>query len=143
MGAVAYKQETGSIFHVHGKYEGELPKVTFVNGEFNPNGLNRSEAEEIVAPSPIEITYGYSRDHRPDLKQFILDLIRTTRSLSTGLRISLLTTAFFSLNTSVPALFRRLKFFVKDTCLSKEIVQDSLLLKYLISIELPYFRGRC
>jgi hypothetical protein len=53
-----------------------------VNGEFNPNGLNRSEAEEIVAPSPIEITYGYSRDHRPDLKQFILGLIRTTRSLS-------------------------------------------------------------
>jgi transposase len=64
-----------SSFHVHGKYEGELPKVTFVNGEFNPNGPNRSEAEEIVAPSPIEITYGYSRDHRPDLKQFILDLI--------------------------------------------------------------------
>ena len=24
---------------------------------------------------PIKITYGYSRDHRPDLKQFILDLI--------------------------------------------------------------------
>jgi len=24
---------------------------------------------------PINITYGYSRDHRPDLKQFILDLI--------------------------------------------------------------------
>lgn len=28
-----------------------------------------------IAPVPIRITYGYSRDHRPDLKQFILDLI--------------------------------------------------------------------
>lgn len=26
-------------------------------------------------PQPITITYGYSRGHRPDLKQFILDLI--------------------------------------------------------------------
>ena len=64
-----------SSFHVHGKYEGELPKVTFVNGEFHPNGLNGSEVEQKVAPCPIEITYGYSRDHRPDLKQFIVDLI--------------------------------------------------------------------
>ena len=28
-----------------------------------------------AAPLPIPITYGYSRDHRPDLKQFIIDLI--------------------------------------------------------------------
>ncbi|MBW4546266.1 MAG: IS1634 family transposase [Symplocastrum torsivum CPER-KK1] len=28
-----------------------------------------------TAPIPIRITYGYSRDHRPDLKQFILNLI--------------------------------------------------------------------
>jgi len=26
---------------------------------------------------PIEIVYGYSRDHRPDLKQFIIDMIVT------------------------------------------------------------------
>lgn len=31
-----------------------------------------AEADE---PRGIEITYGYSRDHRPDLKQFILDLM--------------------------------------------------------------------
>ncbi len=64
-----------SSFHVHGKYEGELPKVTFVNGEFNPNEPNGLDVEEKVAPCPIEITYGYSRDHRSDLKQFIVDLI--------------------------------------------------------------------
>jgi transposase len=28
-----------------------------------------------MSPVPIQLTYGYSRDHRPDLKQFILDLI--------------------------------------------------------------------
>jgi transposase len=26
---------------------------------------------------PIEIVHGYSRDHRPDLKQFIIDMIVT------------------------------------------------------------------
>jgi transposase len=64
-----------SSFHVHGKYEGELPKVNFISGELNRDKPNRSDIEEKVAPSPIEITYGYSRDHRPDLKQFIVDLI--------------------------------------------------------------------
>lgn len=64
-----------SSFHVHGKYEWELPKVTFIRGESNRDNPNGSDIEEKVAPSPIEITYGYSRDHRPDLKQFILDLI--------------------------------------------------------------------
>lgn len=64
-----------SSFHVHGKYEGELPKVAFISGELNRDKPNWSDIEEKVAPSPIEITYGYSRDHRPDLKQFIIDLI--------------------------------------------------------------------
>ena len=31
--------------------------------------------EEATQERTIEITYGYSRDHRPDLKQFIVDLI--------------------------------------------------------------------
>ena len=39
-----------SSFHVHGEYEAQLPQA-------------------------VKITYGYSRDHRPDLKQFIVDLI--------------------------------------------------------------------
>ena len=44
-----------SSFHVDGKYvEAEEP-----------------EAE----PGKIKITHGYSRDHRPDLKQFIIDLM--------------------------------------------------------------------
>lgn len=28
-----------------------------------------------AAPAPISITYGYSRDHRPDLKQFVMNLV--------------------------------------------------------------------
>jgi transposase len=39
-----------SSFHVHGEYQQQLPQA-------------------------IKITYGYSRDHRPDLKQFIVNLI--------------------------------------------------------------------
>ena len=35
----------------------------------------KAEAEENAEPVPIEITHGYSRDYRPDLKQFTLALI--------------------------------------------------------------------
>jgi len=45
-----------SSFHVHGEYA---------------NALEEGEQK----PAAIEITYGYSRDHRPDLKQFIVDLM--------------------------------------------------------------------
>jgi transposase len=45
-----------SSFHVDGDY------------------INNATAEDAEAGG-IEITYGYSRDHRPDLKQFILDLM--------------------------------------------------------------------
>jgi transposase len=52
------KLETGhldsSSFHVDGKYE-----ATAENPE----------------PGAIAITYGYSRDHRPDLKQFVMNLL--------------------------------------------------------------------
>jgi len=52
------KQEIAHLdstsFHLDGKYE-----VAAQNSE----------------PGMIEITYGYSRDHRPDLKQFVMNLI--------------------------------------------------------------------
>lgn len=41
-----------------------------VDGEYR----NNTKAQK-PEPEAIEITYGYSRDHRPDLKQFILDLM--------------------------------------------------------------------
>jgi transposase len=34
-----------------------------------------SEAVGSAVPAPIHITYGYSRDHRPDLKQFVMNLV--------------------------------------------------------------------
>lgn len=52
--------------HLHGEYNTNLPDVIIHN-----NSLN----SQIKSPQAIEITYGYSRDHRPDLKQFIIDLI--------------------------------------------------------------------
>lgn len=42
-----------------------------VEGEY----LSRPAVSEGVAPVPITITYGYSRDHRPDLKQFVMNLV--------------------------------------------------------------------
>lgn len=65
-----------SSFHLHGKYEQELPSVSFSSGtEMDGNQSDSSSTNAQISPVPIKITYGYSRDHRPDLKQFILDLI--------------------------------------------------------------------
>ncbi|MDJ0595592.1 MAG: IS1634 family transposase [Pleurocapsa sp. MO_226.B13] len=61
-----YSHLDSSSFSVHGQYNQalSLPKKS---------QSQESEGE----PIPITITHGYSRDHRPDLKQFILDLIVT------------------------------------------------------------------
>ncbi|PMB32316.1 IS1634 family transposase [Fischerella thermalis BR2B] len=62
-----------SSMHVHGEYKSSLPEVIFENKQTE----NTLESEKLAVNSPkeITITYGYSRDHRPDLKQFIIELI--------------------------------------------------------------------
>ncbi|AUB35466.1 Transposase [Nostoc flagelliforme CCNUN1] len=50
-------------FHLHGKYNSED---------------NQEKQSEIPRERPIIITKGYSRDHRPDLKQCVLDLITSS-----------------------------------------------------------------
>ena len=64
-----------SSMHVHGQYNTSLPEVIFESQKVGDN----QELEEIAVKSPkeITITYGYSRDHRPDLKQFIIEMICT------------------------------------------------------------------
>jgi len=64
-----------SSMHVHGQYNTSLPEVIFENQRLE----NNQELEELAVKSPqeITITYGYSRDHRPDLKQFIIEMICT------------------------------------------------------------------
>ena len=53
-------------FHVHGKHT----EKTIAEVE------TETEVEtEVEGIESIEITYGYSRDHRPDLKQFMMNLI--------------------------------------------------------------------
>jgi len=66
-----------SSFHLDGEYkhyanhgEGSLFALPI-----NPSINEVSSVNPQAAPLPIHITYGYSRDHRPDLKQFIIDLI--------------------------------------------------------------------
>lgn len=55
----------GTSLSVHGKYL-QLEEVEQLKLE-----------EEDSEPVPINITHGYSRDHRPDLKQFTLNLLTT------------------------------------------------------------------
>lgn len=64
-----------SSFHLHGEYESDLPEVDSYSQEVKSDEPDKSLGNQRAAPVPIKITYGYSRDHRPDLKQFILDLI--------------------------------------------------------------------
>ena len=60
-------------FHVDGEYENSLPSVIFENQK--ESGSLEKENEESQSPQAIKLTYGYSRDHRPDLKQFITQLV--------------------------------------------------------------------
>jgi transposase len=48
-----------------------------VQGEYENYNRNntRRESQESQEPIPIEITHGYSRDHRPDLKQFTITMM--------------------------------------------------------------------
>ncbi len=56
--------------HLHGEYNTSLPDIIVQSS---------SSDSKIKSPKPIEVTYGYSRDHRPDLKQFIIELISEAR----------------------------------------------------------------
>lgn len=57
-----YSHLDSSSFHLHGKYS-------------NQNKEREGKELEVSSEIPIFITQGYSRDHRPDLKQCVLDLI--------------------------------------------------------------------
>jgi len=46
-----------------------------LQGEYKRKEKMAIEGDEPEKEVPVNITYGYSRDHRPDLKQFVLDLI--------------------------------------------------------------------
>jgi transposase len=60
---VKYSHLDATSFHLHGEYGSEK---------------NNEKEKEIVRERPIIITKGYSRDHRPDLKQCVLDLITSS-----------------------------------------------------------------
>ncbi|MEM6752086.1 MAG: IS1634 family transposase [Cyanobacteria bacterium P01_C01_bin.38] len=62
-----------SSIHLHGEHNSSLPEVVFDNQKIENNLLK--EELETKSLQPINITYGYSRDHRPDLKQFLIELI--------------------------------------------------------------------
>jgi len=58
-----YSHLDSTSFHLHGQYN-------------NRNNYETKEQRaEVKRENPILITEGYSRDHRPDLKQCVLDLI--------------------------------------------------------------------
>ena len=57
-----YSHLDSTSFHLDGEYKREEDK-------------EKQEEEKIIKKRPIFIKKGYSRDHRPDLKQCVLDLI--------------------------------------------------------------------
>lgn len=65
-----YSHLDATSFSVQGKYEPLCPELSVIR-----EGRASESSESESPPKPISITYGYSRDKRPDLKQFMLDLI--------------------------------------------------------------------
>jgi transposase len=61
-------------FSVHGRYALDLPEV-LETPEALKAAAQANEAVDDGAPAVIEVTYGYSRDHREDLKQWMLALV--------------------------------------------------------------------
>lgn len=57
-----------SSFSVHGEYPNTMPQISWMSGKNNSDDLTEELISERVVSQPISITYGYSRDHRPDLK---------------------------------------------------------------------------
>ena len=62
-----------SSIHVHGEYKLELPEVIFDNQ--TEQDYQEKQERELKPKQARSIKYGYSRDHRPDLKQFLIELI--------------------------------------------------------------------
>ena len=78
-----------SSFCVQGEYLNSQPKTNL--GQRRPleqSSGQKTEAEDSAEPVPIEITHGYSRDYRPDLKQFhcrsVQHLRRSPPALASG-----------------------------------------------------------
>jgi transposase len=65
----------GRNFNVHGEYA--KPSEKGVNSVKIEGEVKIQESEPESEMKAIEIKHGYSRDHRPDLKQFIVDMICT------------------------------------------------------------------
>ena len=63
-----YSHLDSSSFSVHGEYKNSLPLL-------NKASKEKNNQVDVIKEIPIKITHGYSRDHRPDLKQFILNMI--------------------------------------------------------------------
>ncbi len=62
-----------SSIHLHGEYNSTLPEVIFEHQK-DENSQDQEDSQ-LRSSQAISVTYGYSRDHRPDLKQFIIELI--------------------------------------------------------------------
>jgi transposase len=66
-----------SSFHVDGEYAICASQQRCAIAIADPASRVQQQEEDEAEPRPIHISYGYSRDHRPDLKQFVMDLICT------------------------------------------------------------------
>ena len=60
----------------HQKFELSTKSMHLDSSSFSVEGKYEIEESEETIES-VKITYGYSKDHRPDLKQFIMDVICT------------------------------------------------------------------
>jgi transposase len=77
----AFEVETGRLhadttsFSVHGQYATEATEATEAGRPMAREGDSEGE------PAVIEVTYGYSRDHREDLKQWMLALVTSSEGV--------------------------------------------------------------
>jgi transposase len=57
------------------QFDVKIDSLHLDSSSFHVDGEYLQPQNQTVEPGAIHITHGYSRDHRPDLKQFIVDLM--------------------------------------------------------------------
>ena len=68
---------TSIAMQTHQRFELETESLHLDSSSFSLEGNYETEGLDESVES-VKITYGYSKDHRPDLKQFMMDIICTT-----------------------------------------------------------------
>jgi transposase len=77
-----YKTGTNKIFSIISKEACKVFKLDLKSGHYDTTSVNVwGEYDKTEDKNALKLTYGYSKDHRPDLKQFIMECLCVEKNI--------------------------------------------------------------